>query len=459
MFKKAKRFSVLSIVLVMVLVTACSGGGGAKPADQAKGNDNKPAVENKQPDPQPEPPKEEVIDMKNKPIRVMSWGVPFGEAGSELGEKKIALEKEMSAKYNTKFEHVQATWNDIGDKVVTSVMAGEPIADIFLIETNRAIPAMVKNDMLTPISDFLDVNDPKWPAKMKEIGGYNGKAYGFTTSLGGGSGIYYNRGLIKKEGLEDPQELMEKGQWNWESFLNIAKTVTKDTNGDGQLDQYGVALDANSFVRALIASNGSDITKVVDGKVVYDGENPGAMEALHFFNDLYQVHKVVKPNKDGNWDDYINSFNKGNIAMRYGEFWEGEGIKNSIGDDYGFIFYPKGPKAQDYVYSTDAVGMWWVPKGANQDAVKLFIDYLFETAPPAGEVDAWVEAQFADEKSLQNSQKMADYINLVTWAGVPEFGATIRQTWNDIGAGKETPETGMAKVKPVLEGLIKAAEK
>ncbi|UVI33487.1 extracellular solute-binding protein [Paenibacillus spongiae] len=37
---------------------------------------------------------------------------------------------------------------------------------------------------------------------------------------------------MKKEGLPDPQELHEKGEWNWDTFLDIAKKATKDTNGD-----------------------------------------------------------------------------------------------------------------------------------------------------------------------------------------------------------------------------------
>ena len=464
MRKRSKLYSLLSIVLALTLfMSACSGGGTATPPEAEPTNTaveetNNQQEEPKEEEPAPEP-EEVVIDMQGKPIRVMSWGNPFGQEGTDLGETLIALENEMSTKHNTKFEFVEATWDNIVEKVTTSVMAGEPIADVFYLEKARAIPGMINSDFLTPISDFIDLDDPKWPVKLKEVAGYDGKVYGFATDISGGAGIFYNRAILKKEGLTDPHELLDKGEWTWDAFLDIAKKVTKDTDGDGKLDQYGVAIDAVSFTRSTIASNGADLTKVENGNLVYDAENPAAMEALRFFSDLYHVHNVVKPNVDGNWDDYINSFNQGNVAMRYGEFWEGGGIKENLGNEYGFIYFPKGPQATDHVSSTTNLSLFWVPKGANEDAVKLFIDYLFAGKMPEGEVSPYLEEQFADEKSLEINLNTSDNIHIPDYIGIPDFEATIRQTWNNIGAGKETPETGMAKVRPVLEGLLKASEK
>lgn len=44
-----------------------------------------------------------------------------------------------------------------------------------------------------------------------------------------------NIDLLEKEGISIPDS-----GWTLEDFYNICKQVTKDTDGDGVIDQYGV---------------------------------------------------------------------------------------------------------------------------------------------------------------------------------------------------------------------------
>lgn len=47
--------------------------------------------------------------------------------------------------------------------------------------------------------------------------------------------MFVNKTLLAKEGIPIPGN-----DWNWQDFLRICKAVTKDTDGDGRLDQFGV---------------------------------------------------------------------------------------------------------------------------------------------------------------------------------------------------------------------------
>lgn len=47
--------------------------------------------------------------------------------------------------------------------------------------------------------------------------------------------MFVNKTLLEKEGIEVPNT-----KWTWKEFYEICKKVTKDTNNDGTLDQYGV---------------------------------------------------------------------------------------------------------------------------------------------------------------------------------------------------------------------------
>lgn len=47
--------------------------------------------------------------------------------------------------------------------------------------------------------------------------------------------MFVNKTLLEKEGIAIPDN-----EWTWEDFYRICKQITKDTNNDGRLDQFGV---------------------------------------------------------------------------------------------------------------------------------------------------------------------------------------------------------------------------
>ena len=50
--------------------------------------------------------------------------------------------------------------------------------------------------------------------------------------------MYYNKDMFDKYKLPYPDET-----WDWDKYLEVAKKLTLDTNGDGQIDQWGTTLD------------------------------------------------------------------------------------------------------------------------------------------------------------------------------------------------------------------------
>lgn len=58
--------------------------------------------------------------------------------------------------------------------------------------------------------------------------------------------VYYNKTLIKQAGEKDPWEDL-KGKWTWDDMFRIAKAVTKDTDGDGRIDQWGMQWAYHSY--------------------------------------------------------------------------------------------------------------------------------------------------------------------------------------------------------------------
>ncbi|HEX9696238.1 MAG TPA: sugar ABC transporter substrate-binding protein [Actinomycetota bacterium] len=102
--------------------------------------------------------------------------------------------------------------------------------------------------------------------------------------------VYYNKALFKQFGVAEPP----KEGWTWTQFLETAKALTKDTNGDGTTDIYGLGIEPTMvFMAPWVWQAGAE--------VVDDTEHPAktvmldqqALEALKFFIELRRVHKVA----------------------------------------------------------------------------------------------------------------------------------------------------------------------
>ena len=46
--------------------------------------------------------------------------------------------------------------------------------------------------------------------------------------------MFVNKTLLQKEGIKVPDN-----DWTWDDFYDICKTIVKDSDGDGQMDQFG----------------------------------------------------------------------------------------------------------------------------------------------------------------------------------------------------------------------------
>jgi multiple sugar transport system substrate-binding protein len=141
-----------------------------------------------------------------------------------------------------------------GQEKLYAMMAAGQAPDIFY--TNATM-----RDRLAAEGRLLDLrtvsnDDPfvsrLWPAVVE-----NGKAPdGGWYSVGNWSftlGVYYNRELFDAAGISYPDTA-----WTWEQMTTIARSLTVDTNGDGDPERYGIFIGSH-FVEAIEQMNGADI--------------------------------------------------------------------------------------------------------------------------------------------------------------------------------------------------------
>jgi multiple sugar transport system substrate-binding protein len=123
--------------------------------------------------------------------------------------------------------------------------------------------------------------------------------------------VYYNADLFDAAGVPYPPD-----KWKWEDFLETAKALTLDKDGDGRMDQYGLGIEASLFRlapfiwqnRAPLVDNESTPTRLTLTR-------PPTLEALQWFVDLRQVHGVVPDRVEEASLDSESRFIAGTTAM------------------------------------------------------------------------------------------------------------------------------------------------
>ena len=101
--------------------------------------------------------------------------------------------------------------------------------------------------------------------------------------------VYYNKALFDAAGVDYPTP-----DWSWDDFLRTAKALTRDTDGDGQIDQYGLGTEASIFRLApFVWQAGGDLIDDPAAPTRLTLDTPEARAATQWFVDLQVEHRVV----------------------------------------------------------------------------------------------------------------------------------------------------------------------
>lgn len=424
--KKMKVVLMMLLVFVLLFVTACNSSTGTtsqpEPAPPPA-NEAPPAEEPKaEPEPQPEEP---VINMNGEQLKILHW-VDGPNPDTPEGELQLAHWAEIEKKYNVDIVWEKVPWGESLTMVTNSALSGEAAADIVALDYYMAIPA-IKDGLFMPIDGFFDFNDSKWPKGIAKYSTYKGKQYGFQSLNLYASGLYFNKTLLEREGLPNPHDLVAKGEWTWEKFLEIAKAATKDTNGDGITDQWGIVNQPTNMMRILIFSNGGNFIVENNGKFEFSADAK-VMEALGFYDSLYNEHKVIKPPAAETWSsaDYADSqtlFAAGQAAFVTGELWEGS-QRTTMTDEQGFVYFPMGPQRTDsYQGSVENYQAFYIPANVKraEEKAKIWEEaQMWDRFEQQKRENAELQ-MLSDERDIEVMMEMSDLSEPSYWplGGVP----------------------------------------
>jgi multiple sugar transport system substrate-binding protein len=248
--------------------------------------------------------------------------------------------------------------------------------------------------------------------------------------------VYYNRDLFTSAGLPEPQP-----GWTWDDFLAIAQALTRDLDGDGQIDQFGLGVEPSLFrVAPFLWQNGAELVDDYFTPTRLMLDTPEALEALQFFIDLQVQHQVVPNASEEAAEPSEDRFLNGRLGMFLNSRRGVPTYRTITAFDWDVAPLPQKRQVASILHA-DA---YCLPSASqNKDAAWIFIEYANSPAGQAivaasGRTVPSLRSVAESSAFLDTSQKPAHtrlfLDSIPTLRGVPVY-----PNWVDIEelAGEE----------------------
>ena len=296
------------------------------------------------------------------------------------------------------------TYQETIVKALTAHKSGTPPVLSVLLSTDMF--TLIDEDAIVPFDDFIKTeDDKKWlssffPAFM-ENSQTGGKTWGIpfqrSTIV-----LYWNKELFKEAGL-DP----ETPPKTWAEQVEFAQKLTK-RDASGNVTQWGMQIPSSGFpywlFQALTTQAGSILANSAGDKTDY--ANPAVVEALQYWVDLSQKHKVHPPGIV-EWGTTPRDFFERKVAMMWTTTGNLTNVRTNAKFPFGVGLLPAGKKPG----SPTGGGNFYLSKKASkaeQEAAFKFVRWI-TTAERAAQwgIDTGYVAVRADSFETEAMKKYA----------------------------------------------------
>ncbi len=154
---------------------------------------------------------------------------------------------------------------------------------------------------------------------------YKGHLYQIADKIGNHLTLIYNKALVSVPPQTDKE------------LIDLGKQLTRDTNGDGRPDVYGLTWNYTEpffFIPFMTGFGGWVMDE--EGRPTLDSK--GTVDGLKFIRDLRDKHRIVPGESDYNIADIL--FKDGKSGMIVNGDWSWAGYKKA-GIDFGVAPLPK----------------------------------------------------------------------------------------------------------------------
>lgn len=270
---------------------------------------------------------------KTDEVQVVKFWYHFDNPETALNP---LIEKFEAENPGIKIEPERISWDTYNQKLLTSIAGGYP-PDVAQVKLWWQ-PQLVEMGALLPLDDYIadwggkdDIHDRIWELTRHS----DGKQYYMPLQMVI-LYLYYRADMFEELGLAVPKTR--------EEFLDVAKKLTRDLDGDGIVDVYGFGIrgarGGHDWWGTFVLSSGAEFFDANgDSKLT----TPQAIAANQWFIDLYTKHKVSPPTtpSDG-FVEVIANMKSGKTAMTIHHLGSAKELEAVLGDKISAAPVPKG---------------------------------------------------------------------------------------------------------------------
>lgn len=377
--------------------------------------------------------------------------------------------------YEEENPHVTLNWQGMAfrplfESLEIQLGAQSPTLDVYGVDVPLVASYGIR-DYLQPLDEyFTEEEQAGWLPEAREAGSYEGElvaAPGRTST----QMLYYNKDMFEEVGIEPPPTDPAE-RWTWEQVVDAAQKLTRDTDGDGQIDTWGLLFHQVSRPYQMLAlpqsagggSGISDDGMSVQGQLT----NEGWLRAAQFYYDLFNTWEVspigVTPEET---QDY---FRAGRVGMIVTGDW-GLSLFQDADFDWGVAPHPyfeggepvtptgswhwgvspfsenkeEAAKLVNFVTTDERALTFLFEETSRLAAHEIIFDFTPEQIEAAGyPLEGYELIQYELANTAQHRPKSPGYL---------EWESILSATFEDIRNGAD-PETALRQAESRIQGQL-----
>jgi multiple sugar transport system substrate-binding protein len=388
-------------------------------------------------------------------VKLTFWKSPHSDREDEIWASVI--EKFNEEYPNIEVEFLNVAWDSVVEKETAAFAAGSGPDISFQTEQ---FPLYAKNGYLLSMDDYADEEKlAGYPESALEYCSYDGSLMGIPF-VALNSVMFYNKDMFAAAGIEEVPT-------TWDELLEDAKLLTQDTDGDGEIDQWGMMFEMDDYWQPLsyIIQAGADQWNENLTNIGFNNEK--GIEGLEFFNQLYNVDQVVLPlEKYTSKDEERSYLYNGQVAMMPQQIHYANIIREASDINLGAFALPAGPaEDEDHAnWNFANIGMLSISSQTEHpDAAWKFVefvtrpeiekDYLSEVgffSPQLATNDMMYEGDeimAVAAESIKNLQvsPASDYANAMQ--------LNLKTLYESVARGVATPEEAIQNMENTMKAI------
>lgn len=379
---------------------------------------------------------------------------------NETAMMQIENVRAIEEKYNVEIIFQNMTWEGIMESINVSIMAGAPDCDIYMVDLQFGIPA-VMNGLAQPIESYAaadsDIFTDQIVMRYLNLMGQD-QSYLFSGNAINADSypLAFNLDMLEELNLENPQDLWDRGEWTWEKWREYLIATTRDVDGDGSTDVFGYGGFWTTFLNQMLMSNGANIAGGFEENLTATS----TIEVLDYIYQMYNVDKTAKPWNQDDWDVNGYLWKDGLVAFWPVAHWMLEKNVDLLEYEVGVVPWPVGPngnKDTNAGYMT-AGNYYIIPVGVEdpETVYNVFYDWTnwYNNDLSYRDDTEWAENCYVTERNFEYVVDMGSKQSFDIWGSLPG-GFSLVPLMNGEKTGSQLAEENKLIIQEGLDQYFK----